>query len=256
LFLSKIIIHSVNSQNRWEVFLASCTSSDSKGQSDVKVPDAVKSAFNAAKPDVKKVEWEQEGDLFAVTFKEKGKESEITYDTQGNVISREWEISKKELPAGVLDYIKSNYEGYAIEDAEKGEGPDGIFYEVEVGHKEKEIDLVFDGNGNFKEEEISDEDIEHEGCKKDGNDENEKEIKPEELPQAVKDDIMKRYTDAKMLEADEITDEDGNITYDVEVETGGKIIEVMYEKDGKYIGMEEDDEDEENNVGEEGEDAN
>ncbi len=75
----------------------------------------------------------------------------------------------------------------------------------------------------------------------DPDDEIEKEISPSDLPQSIKDDIMVRYPGAELLEADEITKEDGNITYDVEIKNNGVITEVMYDAAGNFLGIESDD---------------
>ena len=75
----------------------------------------------------------------------------------------------------------------------------------------------------------------------DPDDEIEKEISPNELPQSIKDDIMVRYPGAELLEADEITKEDGSVTYDVEIKSNGVITELMYGADGNFLGIESDD---------------
>ena len=75
----------------------------------------------------------------------------------------------------------------------------------------------------------------------DPDDEIEIEISPNELPQSIKDDIMVRYPGAELLEADEITKEDGSVTYDVEIKSNGVITELMYGADGNFLGIELDD---------------
>lgn len=81
----------------------------------------------------------------------------------------------------------------------------------------------------------------------DPDDEIEKEISPSELPQSIKDDIMVRYPGAELLEADEITKEDGSVTYDVEIKSSGVITELMYDADGNFLGIETDDGDSDEN---------
>lgn len=72
--------------------------------------------------------------------------------------------------------------------------------------------------------------------------ENEREIAIESLPQAIKDKIARDYPEAKLIEADEISLENGKKSYDVEIKSNGKISELMYAEDGNFLGEEIDDE--------------
>ncbi|MFN0274818.1 MAG: hypothetical protein ACKVPJ_03655 [Chitinophagales bacterium] len=74
-------------------------------------------------------------------------------------------------------------------------------------------------------------------------DENERSIKISELPDAVLSAINEDYPGAQLLEADEITHPDNSLTYDVEMKFEGAVIEVMYDAEGNFLGVEEDDDD-------------
>jgi uncharacterized membrane protein YkoI len=78
----------------------------------------------------------------------------------------------------------------------------------------------------------------------------EKEINPEMLPQVIKDDIAARYPGSQLLEADEITQKDGTLTYDVEIKHENKKLELMYDAAGNFLGLEADDNDDDENDGE------
>ena len=69
--------------------------------------------------------------------------------------------------------------------------------------------------------------------------ENEREIDPQTLPESIKNNIETKYTGAELLEADEITHPDGTISYDVEIRHGGMVTELMYDRDGTFLGVEE-----------------
>ena len=77
----------------------------------------------------------------------------------------------------------------------------------------------------------------------DDEDGNEREITLDELPQVIKDAIAKQYAGASIDEAEEVTAEDGVITYEVELKTADGEIEVMYAADGQFLGLEEDNDD-------------
>jgi hypothetical protein len=75
-------------------------------------------------------------------------------------------------------------------------------------------------------------------------DENEREISISELPAAVLDAIAENYPGAELLEADEITNNDGSLTYDIEIRHDGSVFEVMYDTAGNFLGIEQDNDDE------------
>ena len=80
----------------------------------------------------------------------------------------------------------------------------------------------------------------------------EREIKADEVPQNVMDALVAKYADASITEADELTDMEGNITYEIEIETGGTEKEVFFGADGTFIKEEmESEDDEEDEDGEE-----
>ncbi len=81
---------------------------------------------------------------------------------------------------------------------------------------------------------------------------NEKEIKTADLPQTVKNAIAAQYPGAELLEADEITQKDGKITYDVEIKHNGKVTELMYDTQGNFLGEEKDDDDDDDDDEENG----
>ncbi len=72
--------------------------------------------------------------------------------------------------------------------------------------------------------------------------ENEVEIELSDLPQAVLDAIARSYAGSALKEADRITQDDGSITYDVEITREGEVIEVMYDAEGNFLGEESDNE--------------
>jgi len=68
-------------------------------------------------------------------------------------------------------------------------------------------------------------------------------ITVDEIPSIVKESINRDYPGAVMVEADEVTQPNATLTYDVELELKGKVFEVMYASDGKSLGVENDGDD-------------
>lgn len=84
--------------------------------------------------------------------------------------------------------------------------------------------------------------------------EKEIEINVDELPEAIKKAIQSTYAGAELLEADQITRPDGSIYFDVEIKHQEKVLELMYESDGSFLGIEEEGDDDDDDEGDDDED--
>jgi len=71
--------------------------------------------------------------------------------------------------------------------------------------------------------------------------ENEIEIDLSALPQNVVDAIAAAYPGATLREADKIMQNDGSVTYDVEIGFENESIELMYDAEGSFLGEEPED---------------
>lgn len=216
------------------IAIGACSKS-SGDQETGKIPELVKKNFKSQEAGVKSEKWEIEDGIYVVEFEKDGVEMEIGYDKDGNIMFIETEIEIGDLPVNVLEYIEEKYPESEIEGTEKIVKSVEVYYEVELELDETEIEILFDSDGNFLSEEIE-KDIEDES-----EEEIEVEISTQDLPQAIKDDISTSYSGSSILEADEITHQDGEITFDVEIKTAeGEVIELMYKSDGTFIGIETD----------------
>lgn len=199
------------------------------------IPENVLKTFNQNYPEAKNVEWEMEGNNYEAVYTENNLERSIVYNKEGVIILTESQINTTELSENIKNYINENYPASEIEKAEKEDSNEGVFYEVELVNDNDEVELVFDSNGNFLKVEKDDEDD------MDDDEENEKSIEVSQLPESVSKAIFQKYNNAKLIEADEITHEDGSITYDIEIENNGENFEVMYDVNANYLGVEQDD---------------
>jgi len=113
------------------------------------VPVQVKTAFQKQFPNIKEAKWEKEGNNFEAEFELNKTEQSVLLDAQGNLIETEIEIAVNQLPNGVIDYIKTNYQGQKVKEAAKITEVKGIItYEAEI----KGMDLIFESNGKFVKE--------------------------------------------------------------------------------------------------------
>jgi len=224
------------------VFIMLSCSQERTAKEKGDIPEPVLKSFQADNPDAKDAKWEKDGELYVVEYDKDSFEKEVVYDVNGKVVEWEIEIPVESLPQAIIDYIDVNYPDFIIIDAEKIETKEGLFYGTDIESGEDlEMELVFDEQGQFIKEEGDDDD----GDMEEDDDGNEIEIAVEDLPTSIIDDIMNNYPGAELLEADQITHGDGSITYDVEMKHEGTVIEVMYDSEANFLGIEQDEGDDE-----------
>ncbi len=139
------------------------------------------------------------------------------------------DIEPADLPQNIIEFLNIHYTGIAIEEAELESNGN---YEIEL---ENDIELIFDGNGNFLGQ-ARDENDDDQG-------ENEQDIHPDDLPDAILDYIAANYEGYSIIEAE--IEEDGS--YDVTLNNG---VELEFDADGNFLSAEDgngEDEDEEEN---------
>ncbi|MER2514770.1 MAG: PepSY domain-containing protein [Nitrosomonas ureae] len=87
------------------------------------VPKAVLEAFEKTYPNAKEVEFEQgmiEGKaVYEIEYKENGREYEILYDADGEILQKEESIDVETLPEPIAQAIAKAYSKAALEEAEK-----------------------------------------------------------------------------------------------------------------------------------------
>ena len=108
-------------------------------------PPAVETAFEKSFPNTTVEKWNKEDDKYEAAFSKDGKSMSATFDVAGNLVETETDIEVSELPAAITDYVKINYEGAAIKEAEIIQKGSDTMYELEV----KDAELLFDMNGQF-----------------------------------------------------------------------------------------------------------
>ena len=79
-----------------------------------------------------------------------------------------------------------------------------------------------------------------------GEETQEREINISEVPSSIIESIKTQYTDAKIEEAEEVTAEDGSVSYEIEIKTSAGEMELIYSADGQFISSEAEDDDQDN----------
>jgi uncharacterized membrane protein YkoI len=115
------------------------------------VPQPVTAAFAQIFPQVGKVKWEREDARFEAEFKENGQETSAVFDAAGQLLEKETEIRKTQLPVEAQGYLGTTYIGWEIEETARLERNGQTFYEAEVEKGKETWELVFDAAGNLVE---------------------------------------------------------------------------------------------------------
>lgn len=121
------------------------------------------------------------------------------------------EVKEADVPAAAKEAFAKKYPGVKAEEWEK-EGND---YEVEFHLDKIESSATFEANGTFKELE--------------------QEIKTSELPKAAIDYCASKFAGYKLAEAEKITDANGNISFEAEMEKDKEHFDVLFDDKGNFL---------------------
>ena len=133
------------------VMLSACDHDDDLPSS--KVPETVKSAFEAKFPAVVKAEWEKKSGYYVAEFRDNGLDMEAWYDSDAIWCMTETDLRTdlNELPGLVKNAFEtSEYMDWRVDDIDKYERPSGVFYLIEVEKSgQQDRDLFYDEGGTL-----------------------------------------------------------------------------------------------------------
>lgn len=133
------------------VMLSACDHDDDLPSS--KVPETVKSAFEAKFPAVVKAEWEKKSGYYVAEFRDNGLDMEAWYDSDAIWCMTETDLRTdlNELPGLVKNAFEtSEYMDWRVDDIDKYERPSGVFYLIEVEKSgQQDRDLFYDEDGTL-----------------------------------------------------------------------------------------------------------
>ena len=138
------------------VALTSCDKEDDIRLSDVPAP--VMSSFEANFPNASRAEWERKSGYIVAEFWQEGLETKVWYNPNGDWQMTEYDLGMNlsALPQAVQDaYMSSSYANWHVDDLDKYERPNDVFYLIEVeAHGEKDRDLYYAPDGRLLKEEV------------------------------------------------------------------------------------------------------
>lgn len=129
----------------------------------------------------------------------------------GFIYANAQHLKEAEVPKSVKDGFAKKYPGSKVKVWEK----EGADYEAEFDLNKVESSAVFDGNGSFKELE--------------------QEIKTSELPKSAVDYCTKTFAGYKLSEAAKITDANGKVQFEAEMEKGKEHFDVIFDDKGNFV---------------------
>jgi len=213
------------------------------------VPQAVKKAFVEKYPEVTSVEWFKNNDtVIGAKFSFNKKKTSAEYTTSGVFLSSSSEMTPKELPGMVSNYIRGNHRDDIVNLAMMNEKSDGkISYYVEIrkpGVAQAITKLYFDFYGNLTKI-IQPEEIKIEKDAENGSDKDDlgadiasgQQISKKELPSTVSTYLDKNYKEYKFDKAIFIEDKKLGNLYEVKMRKIGyrEFILVHFDLLGKYV---------------------
>ncbi len=130
----------------------------------------------------------------------------------------EEKIPLDKVPAKVLDAVKAKFKDAEIVGAEKETDKGKVSYEIAIKNKGQKIDLMVSEDGKITAVEAT--------------------IDVKDVPKVVTEAVLKKYPNAKITSAEEIT-KDTKVTYEMKISVGEKKLEVVFDPQGKYVGEED-----------------
>lgn len=110
------------------------------------VPEAVKASFIDIYPEIKKVDWEKDGDNYEADFIYNNIVTSLVFDMTGKVVLRKEEIPVNTLPENIKEYSSQNLNSDKLNKAVMLTNEFGvIIFKVEING----TDYLFGVEGNF-----------------------------------------------------------------------------------------------------------
>lgn len=159
----------------------------------VKVPAAVQDTFGRMFPGAGHVEWAGKQGYLVAEFREGGTDMQAWFDAAGKWYMTEEDVPYALLPQAVRTAFESGeYAAWHVDDADKltREGLETV-YVLEVEQRDAEYELVYSEDGVLLRA-VPDAD----------GDRDHGDMLPQELPQAVKDFIGRKYPGARIVDAE------------------------------------------------------
>ena len=117
----------------------------------VVIPQAISDAINEMYPGATMLEKKKKKNGFEVDILHNNIYKDVYFNTENQWISTEWDITKDQVPAIVMNALQaSEYKNYTIDDIDLIEKPEGTFYVFDLEQGDNDVKVTFDSEGNIK----------------------------------------------------------------------------------------------------------
>lgn len=123
------------------------------GQTAIRVPSAVQTAFANAYPTAQNAKWEKDEKDYEVAFTMDQKTLELKYNAQGTLLEKEEKMEVKALPAGVQNTLNKEFGDYSVKEAEQVDRSGVVTYEVVVQKGKAKYELTLEPSGKLLKKE-------------------------------------------------------------------------------------------------------
>ena len=115
------------------------------------IPQAITDSINKMYAGATILEFDQEKNGFEVDILHNNIYKDVYFNTENQWISTEWDITKDQVPAIVMNALQaSEYKNYTIDDIDLIEKPEGTFYVFDLEQGNNDVEVTFDSEGNIK----------------------------------------------------------------------------------------------------------
>jgi hypothetical protein len=132
------------------LFVLTIIGCSKKNVSNSNVPDAVSQALTTKFPQAISITWKKVNEFeYHASFISNGKKMMASFSDDGDLLSTKKEISRKNIPKGVLSTVTKKYKKSSISDAYKISNRKGTQYEVDISKNGKITSMTFDDDGDL-----------------------------------------------------------------------------------------------------------
>ncbi len=111
------------------------------------VPAAVRNTVSNKYAQIKKFDWEKQGEFYQAEFKLNKLEHEVLLDSMGNIVKINEDIRVSDLPAKVSQALQRSYPNYKIDDVERVTKDESVLYKLELKSGETKLEIFYNKDG-------------------------------------------------------------------------------------------------------------
>ena len=131
------------------MFTCSSLFASSQNLSPKTVPAWVKNALMVKFPDAYDLAWKKNQSLFQADFKLGLTDYSALIDASGKLLMNKSDVTGYDLPKDISAVLQKDFSAYLIEDLEKVEKADKVFYQVELEKSNQKLKRVFSEEGQL-----------------------------------------------------------------------------------------------------------